>query len=72
VNVGASVPFYAFNRQINLDIEVESRDLTSFERNELSQASDQSAKLLREEEKKYYQRAKATDVLLGDNNTKYF
>jgi hypothetical protein len=30
------------------------------------------AKLLSEEEIKYYQRAKVTDVLLGDNNTKYF
>ena len=30
------------------------------------------AKLLREEELKFYQRAKATDVLLGDNNTRYF
>jgi hypothetical protein len=29
------------------------------------------AKLLCEEEIKYYQRAKVTDVLLGDNNTKY-
>jgi hypothetical protein len=38
----------------------------------LSQARDQLAKLLREEEIKFYQRAKVTDVLLGDNNTKYF
>jgi hypothetical protein len=30
------------------------------------------AKLLREEEIKYYQRVNVTDVLLGDNNTKYF
>jgi hypothetical protein len=29
-------------------------------------------KLLREEELKFYQRAKVTDVLLGDNNTRYF
>jgi hypothetical protein len=36
----------------------------SFERNELSQARDQLAKLLRDEEIKYYQRAKVTDVLL--------
>jgi hypothetical protein len=38
----------------------------------LSQARDQLAKLLREEEIKFFQRAKVTDVLLGDNNTKYF
>ena len=56
----------------NLDIEAESRNLTALERNELSQARDELAKLLREEEIKYYQRAKVTDVLLGDNNTKYF
>ena len=29
-------------------------------------------KLLREEEIKFYQRAKANDVLLGDSNTRYF
>jgi hypothetical protein len=51
---------------------VESRDLTTLERDELFQAWDQLAKLLREEEIKCYQRAKVTDVLLGDNNTKYF
>jgi hypothetical protein len=38
----------------------------------LSQAQDQLAKLLREEEIKFYQRAKVTNVLLGENNTKYF
>jgi hypothetical protein len=38
----------------------------------LSQAQDQLAKLLREEEIKLYQRAKVNDVLLGDNNMKYF
>jgi hypothetical protein len=47
-----------------LDVEAESRDLMTRERNELSHA--------REEEIKYYQRAKVTDVLVKDNNTKYF
>jgi hypothetical protein len=56
----------------NLDIQAESRDLTALERNELSHARDHLAKLLREEEIKYYQRVNVTDVLLGDNNTKYF
>ena len=39
---------------------------------QLEKAWDDLIKLLREEELKFYQRAKATDVLLGDNNTKYF
>jgi predicted RNase H-like nuclease len=56
----------------NLDIQEESRDLTVLERNELSHAQGHLAKLLCEEEVKYYQRAKVTNVLLGDNNTKYF
>jgi hypothetical protein len=56
----------------NLDIQEESRDLTVLERNELSHAQGHLAKLLCEEGVKYYQRAKVTDVLLGDNNTKYF
>jgi hypothetical protein len=55
-----------------LDVEAESHDLTTQERHDLSQARDQLARLLREEELKYYQRAKVMDVLLRDNNTKYF
>jgi hypothetical protein len=55
-----------------LDVEVESRDLMAQERYGLSKAWDQLVGLLWEEEIKYYQRAKVTDVLLGDNNTKYF
>jgi hypothetical protein len=55
-----------------LDVEAESHDLMDRERNKLSQARNQLARLLREEEIKYYQRAKVTNVLLGDNNTKYF
>ena len=35
-------------------------------------ARDDLIKLLREEELRFYQWAKATDVLLGDNNTRYF
>ena len=38
----------------------------------MESARDDLIKLLREEELKYYQRAKVTDVLLGDNNTRYF
>ena len=35
-------------------------------------ARDDLIKLLREEKLMFYQRAKATDVHLGDNNTRYF
>jgi hypothetical protein len=55
-----------------LDITAETRDFSPGESLMLSQARDQLAKLLREEEIKLYQRAKVNDVLLGDNNTKYF
>ena len=56
----------------NLDIQAEIRTLTDEERNQLESARDDLIKLLREEELKYYQRAKVADVLLGDNNTQYF
>ena len=56
----------------NLDIQAEIRTLTDEERNQLESARDDLIKLLQEEELKDYQRAKATDVLLGDNNTQYF
>jgi hypothetical protein len=55
-----------------LDIEAESRDLTALEREDLSQARDQLAKLLREEEIRFYERAKVTNVLISNNNTRYF
>jgi hypothetical protein len=55
-----------------LDIEAESRDPSENEQNLLAQSCDQLAKLLREEENRYYQHAKAKDILLGDCNTKYF
>ena len=56
----------------NLDTMAETRLLMDGEREQLEKARDDLIKLLREEELKFYQRAKATDVLLGDNNTKYF
>jgi len=46
--------------------------LSDGERETLESARDDLIKLLREEELKFYQRAKATNVLLGDNNTRYF
>ena len=50
----------------------ETRVLTDEEWEQLENARDGLIKLLREEELKFYQRAMATDVLLGDNNTRYF
>ena len=50
----------------------ETRTLSDGERETLESARDDLIKLLREEELKFYQRAKATNVLLGDNNTRYF
>jgi len=56
----------------NLDTQAETRLLKDEERNHLETARDELIKLLREEELKYYQRAKVNDILLGDNNTRYF
>ena len=56
----------------NLDTQAEIRTLTDEERNQLESARDDLIKLLQEEELKYYQFAKVTDGLLGDNNTRYF
>ena len=55
-----------------LDTLAETRVLTDEEWEQLENARDGLIKLLREEELKFYQRAMATDVLLGDNNTRYF
>ena len=56
----------------NLDTQAEIRILSQGERDQLETTRDDLIKLLREEELRFYQRAKATDVLLGDNNTRYF
>jgi hypothetical protein len=56
----------------DLDIAAEVRDLSVAERDQLAQARDQPTKLLREEEIEYYQRAKVTDIIRGDNKTRYF
>ena len=55
-----------------MDTLAETKLLTDGEREQLENARDGLIKLLREEELKFYQRAKVTDVLLGDNNTRYF
>ena len=56
----------------NLDTQAEIRTLMDGEREHLESARDDLIKLLRDEELRFYQRAEATDVLLGDNNTRYF
>lgn len=56
----------------DLDVAAEARDLTDTEQHLLAQSRDQLAKLLREEEIRFYQHAKAKDILLGDCNTRYF
>ena len=56
----------------NLDTQAEIRNLSQGERDQLEIARDDLIKLLREEELRFYQRAKTTNVLLGDNNTRYF
>lgn len=57
---------------MTLDTAAENRILTEDEQEQLETAQDNLIKLLREEELKYYQRAKAADILLGDSNTRYF
>jgi hypothetical protein len=54
-----------------LYIMIENRNLAPGENLLLSQAREQLAKLLREEELNIYQRTKVTYALLRDNNTKY-
>src|SRR6266542_4027456 len=55
-----------------LDIAAEGRYLSPSEQEHIAEARDHLAHLLREEEVKFFQRAKVKDVLLGDNNTRYF
>jgi hypothetical protein len=55
-----------------LDTEAEIRDLNETEIECLAHSRVHLTKLLREEEIKLYQRAKTRNVLLGDNNTRYF
>jgi hypothetical protein len=56
----------------SLDTLAETRLLTNEERAQLETVRDDLIKLLCDEELKFYQRAKSTDVLLGDSNTRYF
>ena len=55
-----------------LDKEAENRLLSQQEMDFKQCLEDRLAHLLREEEIKWFQRAKTRDLLEGDNNTKYF
>ena len=53
-------------------MEAEVRQLSEAEQINLALARDQLTQLLREEEINFFQRAKVKDVMLADNNTRYF
>jgi hypothetical protein len=55
-----------------LDIKAETTPLVALERDALRKANDGLAKLRREEEAKWAQRAKVKHVQEGGNNTRYF
>jgi hypothetical protein len=59
-------------KNIDMDVTIETIDLTVAEHDLLTQSRDQLVNLLREEEIKYYQRIRAKDILLADCNTRYF
>ena len=56
----------------DLDKIAETRILSQQEIELKNQSNEQIARLLREEEIKYYQRSKADFILKGDSNTRYF
>ena len=55
-----------------LDIKAESQILSQQELDLKQSVNERITQLLREEEIKWFQRAKTKDMLEGDNNTKYF
>ena len=56
----------------DLDKIAETRTLSQQEIELKNQSNEKVARLLREEEIKYYQRSKADFILMGDSNTRYF
>ena len=56
----------------DLDKIAKTRTLSEQEIELKNQSNEKIARLLREEEIKYYQRSKADFILLGDSNTRYF
>jgi hypothetical protein len=55
-----------------LDNKAETQLLSQHEWDLKQCVKDRLAQLLREEELKWFQRAKTTNILKGDNNTRYF
>ena len=55
-----------------LDIKAESQILSQQELDLKQSVNERITQFLREEEIKWFQRAKTKDMLEGDNNTKYF
>jgi len=60
------------NKLDELDKKAETSMLSEMEFNLKHVLNDRLAQLLREEELKWYQRAKVKDLLEGDANTKYY
>jgi len=60
------------NKLDELDKKAETSMLSEMEFNLKRVLNDRLAQLLREEELKWYQRAKVKDLLEGDANTKYY
>ena len=60
------------NKLDELDKKAETTHLDGNELNLKHALNNRLAELLREEEVKWYQRAKVKDLLEGDANTKYF
>jgi ribosomal 50S subunit-associated protein YjgA (DUF615 family) len=56
----------------DLEALAEVLQLTTHEIDLKSQSNEYIAKLLREEDLKWYQRSKAQFILEGDSNTRYF
>ena len=56
----------------DLDIKAESQILSQQELDLKQSVNERITQFLREEEIKWFQRAKTKDMLEGDNNTKYF
>jgi hypothetical protein len=55
-----------------LDIKAEVTPLSDVEKNCLRDANERLSKLRRDEETKWFQRAKVKHIQEGGNNTKYF
>ena len=61
-----------FRRVGELDRRAETQTLSQQEVDLKQSLNERLAQLLREEEIRWFQRAKTNDLLKGDNNTRYF